>query len=379
MKIFHPYIAFSLGLATLLTTSCSKENIDPDIPTPTPEVTASLQADSITVEVYEGHSHLKQGTEPEAGEVFWGTSNRGFHANPPTQYFPMRTYQKMVFRRAANGEMQMDRNFDTAFLIQSSPSKVGNWYGMVVKVYGDGGKRLDLEMKKEGDREHVQVFYTVQNAQGIAQTIPANVTTRDTTFTLNDLTDEDVVQELRAAGYEGKELTLNYHTARRWTPETKNEDTFYFWYLDRAEDSRTSPYLTTPVGFRGVFAARVPYVAYNVEMTITRTPEVKDGLRNSVSPSEMQQNHAILKLQLPFKNVFESIGWGEPMGDEKLISMVYEKEYKYYRDDYIDRLINTRAIYIPVLREFPQYTVEQLVKWFDLDSSLDIENSNFWL
>ena len=339
-----------------------------------------IQPDSIVIELYGGHSHLPQGTEPEIGSVYWSNRNGGFHANPPSVAFPMRTYQKMVYRRTPKGDYVADNHFDTVFRMQSSPQKTGNWYGLVVKLYDKNGSRMDIAYKSPEQRNNIQVFYQVSDLKPIAQTITANVVTTDTTFTANDMdvddSDEQAMKaQMLAQGFNGT-LTLGYQPVAHWTADSAANRSCYFWYFDRPEDD-TKELLTTPVGFRGVLAARIPFVAYNLVMRVCGN---KGGatVRTSDNPSEEQLQNVLFNLKIPFRNVFETPGWGKPTGNEGLLNIVWDKEYNYLPAA-ADRVINNRCMFIPVLREYPSFTVEQLRRWYETDSELSFESANFWL
>lgn len=372
-------IILMFALVAILVSSCNDNSTIPPVPNP-PKTVTTLQPDSVVIELYEGHDHLKRGTQPEVGEVFWSNRNGGFHANPLTEHFPMSSYQKMVYTKQADGSYKPSPMYDTTFRMQSSPQKNGNWYGVVIKVYGEGGKRLDLEYKDEQHRNSTQVFYQVHNLRPIEQTIPANVVARDTLFNINDFDTEDsdemeIKQKLIDKGFVG-DLTLNYQPVATWGPDSSTTKAFYFWYYDRPTDD-SKELLQTPVGFRGVVAGRIPYLSYDVRMTIV-TDSPKGEVQNSVSLTKEQESKAVFTIDIPFRNVFEGKGWGVPTGNSDLLNIVYDAEYRYLPTP-VDRIFENRLVYIPVLREFPQYSVKQLREWYELDSEISIEQGNFWL
>lgn len=383
------YRLAALAGVAVMVVACSHDDIVPDMPAVQSSHNGTenialqqnkIQPDSVVIELYEGHSHLKSGTEPETGALYWSTGNSGFHANPPSVAFPMRTYQKMVFRRTATGDYQADSKFDKVFRIQSSPQKTGNWYGLVVRLYGKNKERLDLAYKSPEQRNNVQVFYRVSGLKPIEQTIPANVLASDTTFTANDMDPDDsdeqaMKQQLLAQGFNGT-LTLGYEPVAKWTADSAANRACYFWYFDRPTDD-SKEMLTTPVGFRGVLAARIPFVAYDLVMSICGNKGEK-GEHASDSPSEEQLQNVLFNLKIPFRNVYEAPGWGRPSGNEELVNIVWNKKYNYFPTS-VDRVIENRCLFIPVLREYPSFTVEQLRQWYEADCELSFESANFWL
>ena len=68
----------------------------------------------------------------------------------------------------------------------------------------------------------------------------------------------------------------------------------------------------------------------------------------------------------------------KPTGNEGLLNIVWDKEYNYLPAA-ADRVVNNRCMFIPVLREYPSFTVEQLRRWYETDSQLSFESANFWL
>lgn len=371
------YILFAVAAIIAIASSCHHDN--PVRPEP-PVVTDSNEPDSVVIELYEGHDHLKRGTQPDEGQVYWSDRNGGFHANPPSVDFPMRTYQKMVYERQADGSYKISPKYETVFRMSSSPEKNGGWYGFVVKLYGKDGKRLDLDYKNAENRNFTQVFYKVKNIRPIEQTIPANLVAKDTLFNINDFDMEDsdeaeIRQKLIDKGLTG-DLTIGFEPSSVYSSETPVSKVFYFWYYDRPEDD-SKELLTTPVGFRGVIAGRVPYLSYDVTMQVVAGC-AKDGERNSVSPSPEQESKVVLSLDIPFRNVFEVKGWSTPTGNPDILGIVYDEEYKYLAEP-ADKVFENRLMFIPILREYPQYTVEQLREWYESDSDISRELGNFWL
>lgn len=371
----------SLVLLTMALTACRNEDII--VPNPQ-EKTTVLTPDSVVIEVIQGHSHLPVGTEPELGEVYWTVRNRGFHANPPSALFPMRNNQKLVYRRQSDGSYLPDVACDTVVRIVTSPDKRGDWYALTVKMYGEGGRRLDLRYRSDSLRSSTQVFYRPKRIRPIEQTVPAALKAADTTFEADQLDGEDsderaIKEKLLAEGFVGKQ-TLGYATRERWTAGADSRKVFYYWYYDRTKDdafASDNKVLPTPVGFRGVFAGRVPFVAYDVVMDVVQLDGEK-GERSSDTPAGNVGGSVLFSLRIPFRNVYEGIGWGKPVGNEQLIGIVYDAAYNYYPDA-VYRVIENRAMYIPVLREFPNYDIDRLRKAYEDDAESDVESNNFWL
>lgn len=343
----------------------------------------AINPDSIIVEVYEGHTHIK-GDQPKIGSVFWANARNGFHADPTIQDFPMKAYQKMVLKRDAKGKYVPDTRGVSDFLVQTSPYDEGVVYAMTVKLYGEGGQRLDLRYKSASWLNRIQVFYRVKRVKPIEPTIPQNLIESDTLFTIDEVRDDDeeLADKLIKEGLTSP-FTLRFQSQEQFKPDTPNEKLFYFFYQDKATDSSTDiKYFDTPVGFRGVFVNRIPAVQYAVEVFITDLQGGKpEAHRQSSSPTTEQLQNVSLSFELPFKNLYEMEGWGHPVGDERLIQLVYEKEYTYFISEKgAERVYNNWNVYIPILREFPNYTVEQLRAIFEENSGkINKEGSDFWL
>lgn len=365
-----------LGWMLLVMSSCEKQEIT-DAPS------SSINPDSIVVEVYQGHTHVSKDQMPKMEDVFWSNTSNGFHADPDFPNYPMKAIQRMVLVRNDKGEYLPKKEGITHFLTETSPVFEGGIYALVLKMYADGGKRLDLSYRSDSLRDRTQVFYQVKNLQPIAQTIPANVTAADTLFTIEQVREEDeaLADSLTKAGLKSP-FTFFYETKEKWAADMPASKAFYFFYQDKATDDRKDiNYFKTPVGFRGVFTCRVPGVQYDVEVSVTDTPTGKPGTPvSSNSPTAQQLNHRILTFKIPFRNIYETQGWGKINGDAQLMHYLYDKDYNDLRVDVASQIVEYRSKFIHVLREYPTFTLKQLYDLYEKDAySGDSESSNFWL
>lgn len=342
-----------------------------------------LQPDSIVVDIYEGHTHVSQDAIPKVGDVFWSNTSNGFHADPNFPNYPKKAIQHMVLTRNNQGEYVPRSEGKNYFMVETSPIDRGVIYAMVMKLYGKGGQRLDLDYKTGELAGQTQVFYNVKRIKPLEAAIPASVVASDTLFTIDEIRkeDKDVAHAMEKEGLKSP-LTVYYEPQAKWTSETPVQKAFYFFYQDKPTDERKDVnYLKTPVGFRGVFVNRVPGIAYDVEVAVTVNPDGKpEQAVDAASPTAEQLKHAVLTFSLPFRNVYESRGWGKMKGDERVLKYVYEPKTNYIRYSAVERVFDNRNVYLPVLREFPSFTLEKLRQLYEDDAySGDSESADFWL
>lgn len=292
--------------------------------------------EKIEIEMHVGHSHLKEGTEGDLGELFWSKTgaNTGFHANPDTRTveFPYKTVQQMVYERQADGTYKLTSESTDALRFLSSFTKTGAWTAVVVRLMDKQGKRMDLDLRSPQMRDRVQMFWTVSDIKPLH---------------------EDVALD----------------------KEMKQEKAFYFWYFDREGDdpAKYREVLKTPLGFRGVVQCQEPLVKYSVNLILTILPEGKSkesaGLKNSISLTKEQSEYIAFQFSIPCRNITRALGEGlnnDPFAPD--YDELEEKEEKRYFSE--------------IAREYPPYTADRIKELQEEAWKLPFEgpgSSNFWL